>query len=201
MARTHYSTFVARKGATLNCDKGHPIAKGERYQWVKPRSAWRRMVRCMAHPFRPSEVTTSKMSGVYAAQESAQDELNALTGQPGDVGDLQSILESAADSIEEVAEEYREAKEASPTGYVFGEDLEERADEITAAADELRSWSPDEDEPDYDQCENVAHEAAGDEPEYLERGSDDCESCVEIRTAWWDETVDAAVQAVSDLSV
>jgi hypothetical protein len=205
MARTNYAVFAARKGATLTCSKdGAPILKGERYMWVKPRSSYRKLVRCMAHPFKQSEITTSKMAGVYAAQENATDELTALTGQPGDVGDLSSILEAAAESIREVAQEYRDAAEASPTGLVFGEDLNEKADEIEDAAGELESWSADEDEPDFDQCENVAHEESNEEAPPvppLERGSDLCDDCVEIRNTWWDDQVDSAISAVSDLSV
>lgn len=206
MARVHVSKFAGRKGATLMCQspKGqHPIAVGESYSWVKPRSAYRKMVRCLAHPFRLSETTTSKMAGVYAAQETAQDDLTAMTGNPASVEDISSVLETAADDIESVAEEYREANEASPTGLVFGEDLNERADEISEAAQELRDWSADEDEPDYDQCEAIheGDEEADGEDVFPARGSDECESCMEIKGAWWDEQVDSAMSAVNDLSI
>lgn len=204
MARINYSTFVARKGATLKCSKdGHEIAKGERYMWVKPRSAYRKMVRCMAHPFKQSEITTSKMAGVYAAQEDATANLEGMRGNPeADASSITSELETAAESIREVAEEYREAKEASPTGYVFGEDLEDKASEIEDAASELESWSAEEDEPDYEQCDDEHHDLEVDDPDYHERGDlDNCESCQQVRADWWDAQIDAAIDALNGLSV
>ncbi len=203
MARINYAVFAARKGATLACSKdGAPILRGQRYMWVKPRSAYRKMVRCMSHPFKQSEITTSKMSGVYAAQEDATANLEGLRGTPGDVADLKSELETAAESIREVGQEYRDAADASPTGLVFGEDLNEKADEIDGAADELESWDADEDEPDFDQCDS--HGESDDEdalPEDARGNPDLCESCAEIRVNWWDEQVDAAISAVNDLSI
>lgn len=212
MARINISRFAARQGATLTCDKcRREIAKGEQYRHFKVGFRYgRKQVRCMRAECSPrqSEMTNSKMSGVYAAIESAEDTLASLrAGDPED--DTSSITEAvhgAAEGIEEVADEYREANDASPTGYVFGEDLNERADELSDAASQLESFDCSEDEADFGSCDLEEHldledREEGGSDEIVERGDvEQCESCREIKRTWWDAMLDEAESALGEAS-
>lgn len=204
MARINVSKFAGRKGATLACDKcRQPIAVGEQYRyWAAGFRSRRKNIRCMRATCSPraSEMTNSKMSGVYAAQEEAEDALNLLQGAPEENWDsVRSILEDAASAIEDVAQEYRDAADASPTGLVFGEDLNERADMIEEGANEIRDWEPDEDEPDFDECAEEHHDEPENEGDIaIERGDvERCESCKTVQQDWWDNLVAAAIEAVN----
>jgi hypothetical protein len=148
-------------------------------------------------------MTASKMSGVYAAIEAAEDALDSMEGAPeDDASNVTAALETAAEGIEEVAEEYREANEASPTGMVFGEDLNERADEISNAAYDLQGWSPSEDAPDFDACDNEDHDIDETEGEPVERGVEGgCEGCIEIAGTWWDNVIDEARTTLGDVAL
>lgn len=200
------SRFAARQGATLFCHKCKAqIEKGDEYRRFKVGYRSRFVnIRCMRAGCAPrmSELTTSKMAGVYAALEGAEDALAALRASDpeDDASNIGEAVTGAAGAIEEVADEYREAGEASPTGLVFGEDLNERADEISDAASELESFSPSEDEADFDQCDNVAHDEDDDEPDFtpVERGNTDlCDDCREIKNSWWSDMLDEAEEALA----
>lgn len=115
---------------------------GTRYRCMKPECAPR-----------PSDLTQSKMSEVYAALENAQDALPATAYE-----DLEELLREAGETASEIAEEYREAAEP------FGGEGEnaERADELEGYADELQSFQPDEpegDEPTAEETEEARSQA------------------------------------------
>jgi hypothetical protein len=210
VARVRTSRFAARQGATLSCQKcGNPIQKGETYRWYKIgfRSRYK-YIRCSRSTCTPrmSELESSKMVGVWSAVESAEDALDALAA--GDPEDDASSIASAVNEIESdaesVADEYDEAADASPTGMVFGEDLHERADGIRSAAQDLGSWSPTTDEPDYDSCDDEMHDEDakgpdGEDQEVVDRGDTaTCGQCAEIKQAWWDEAIEEARTAIGD---
>ena len=205
MARVKYVEHSRDERTCERC--GDTIPKGGGYRSFKVgfRSRFKH-VRCMKPECSPrqSEMTASKMAGVYAAIEGAEDELAALEqgGPEEDASNVTSALDTAAEGIEEVAQEYREANAASPTGYVFGEDLNERADEISSAADELQGWQPSADEPDYDSCDNEDHEEPdeGEDREVVERGTN-CDSCAEIAGEWWATVIDEARTALGEVSL
>lgn len=201
MSRVYYSKFAGRKGATLKCGKcGEPIEKGQSYRWFKVGFRSRtKYIRCWKSGCTPkqSEMTTSKMAGVYAAIEDATANLEALRGShEEDTSSIKSELESAAQSIREVADEYREAAEASPTGLVFGEDLNERADAVEAGADEIENWDAEEDEPDLDNayCDD----------RHLDAIRTECEDCIagveEAKSKWWDDQIESAIDAMTSAS-
>jgi hypothetical protein len=195
MARINSSVFAGRKGATIQCSKcRRNIEKGERYRWFKPgfRSRYKVII-CTTCPVKPSETMTSKMRGVVEAGETANEALDALEGF--EISDIESILTDASDTFEQVADEYREAAEASPTGMIFGEDYNDRADEIADAASTLEQWSADEEEPDFETCENEDHDR-DDDP--IARDPDTCDDCAEIRQTWWDEQIDSARSALDE---
>lgn len=108
---------------------------------------------------KPSERESSLVSSAYAAQEEAD------TSGAGSLDDLNEIRDDVAGAVREVAEEY-ESSEMFEKNY----DLQERADTLNSAADDLEEWEPAEEEPteddgpwtidgtDYDVYED-AHEA------------------------------------------
>ncbi len=118
---------------------GDPLPKGCAYRHATPGFRGRKIKRCMKPEcgFRQSELTTSKMAEVYAAQEDAEDNLNPATC----LEDIRQALDECADRCEEVANEYREAAEAMGGA---GTEMEDKADEIESWCDELRSFDEEE---------------------------------------------------------
>lgn len=88
---------------------------------------------------KPSERESSLVSSAYAAQEEADVE------GAGSLDDLENIRSDVAEAVREVASEY-ESSEMFERNY----DLQERADMLNSAADELENWGPDADPPDED---------------------------------------------------
>src|SRR4051812_45919680 len=99
MPRVNTQTKSAR-GATRHCARcGAEIKPGERYYSWSFRYGGTRY-NCGRHSPRPSELTQSLMSDVYAAQERASDSLlDAET-----IEDIKSFVEEVADAAREVAE-------------------------------------------------------------------------------------------------
>ena len=87
----------------------------------------------------PSQRESSLVATVYAAQE------NADIASAGCLDDLYAIRDEIADACDEVADEY-ESNEMYDINY----DLQERAEAIRSAGDELRNWEPENDEPEED---------------------------------------------------
>lgn len=135
---------------------GEAVLRGQPYRHASPGFRARKLVRCMKPgcAFRPSDLTTSKMSEVYAAQEDAEDTISAATC----LEDIEQALEDAAGRAEEVAQEYRDAAEALGGA---GEENAERADEIDSWVQELQGWDKSEFEVDPDDLdadpEDTAH--------------------------------------------
>ncbi len=129
-----------RAGAERACGTcRHVIQPGEKYLSWSFRYGGTHY-RCTQHPPRPSELTQSLMGGVYAAVESAQDELPTAPEAEA----IRALVESVAESVAEVIEQYREA--AEPFGGQ-GENAE-RADELEGWQSDLEGFDPDE--PDED---------------------------------------------------
>ena len=150
MPRVH--TKMARPSTKdRQCSKGDgPIIPGERYHTWSFRygGTYYRHERCGYPP--QSQLTQSKMSGVYAAQEDARTALDVLSDPKTADEDAQAILEELAGVVTDVANEYQESAEAMGAA---GEEMESKADELEAYADELNNWDatatkPDEDEDD-----------------------------------------------------
>jgi hypothetical protein len=123
---------------------------------------------CAKHAPRGSELTQSKLSAAYAAQENFSDELDGLLKDSSvggedrgpvisaaDALDLlksvrQSICDAAsecADEIRSVGDEYRDSAQEMPAK---ADEWEERADELDSAADEYEQIDNEIDEPDGD---------------------------------------------------
>lgn len=141
MARIY--TQKTRKERT--CGRcGQTISPGETYRQASPGFRSRPLIRCakVECSFRQSELTASKMSGAYAALEDAED---ALLGELQTVDEVRDVLQTAADGLREVAEEYREASQSWGNGQ-GNDEWDMWADELDSAADELEGWEPDDPE-------------------------------------------------------
>ncbi len=201
VARVYVSpSFAARKGKTIKCEScGRAIEKGQPYRWFKVgfRSNWKH-IRCMRSECTPrrSTLESSKMSGIYAAIETAEDSIGAVdwNGSAEDVvSSLKDALETAGSEFEDVASEYSEA--AYSMGGA-GESMQNVADSIENAASDLQSWDPNDEEPDFEQCESDAH---NDEDKPVEKGDTDlCEECRTIADEWVQSVKDEATEALND---
>lgn len=142
---------------------GRVIAVGELYHsWSFFREASKG--NCAEHPPKQSELTAGKLSAAYAAQEDAADAVDdwgkadkddpfvlgsgdsleeRVDSSPNlpDVDELRGILETAADAIREVAQEYTDAADSLSNAFQGGspqiDELTEKADYVEAAADSL----------------------------------------------------------------
>lgn len=140
-------------GKDYQCGRcGRKIEPGETYySWDFRYGGTQR--RCKDHYPRQSELTQSKMAGVYTALEDFEDSVRALEapaeGDEDARNDLaqqvQDLANTAAEGVREVAEEYHEAAEAMGEA---GSEHEEKADSLDGTADELEQYEGDSPE-DY----------------------------------------------------
>lgn len=137
-----------RAGRERSCNRcGNKIEPGQKYRTWSFRygGTYFRCTDCPAP--RPSELTQSIMSEVYAAVENAEDQLPGAES----VADIRGLVEEVEQAAQEVADQYREA--AEPFGGA-GENAE-RADELEGWVSELQNFDPDEpDEPDEEDEED-----------------------------------------------
>lgn len=189
MARIH-RVMKAQK-AQGPCPKcGKEILPGMPYKWAKirpsgPRSSLK-LKRCGTCPdWRPSEMTYSKMSGVYAAQEGFGDAVGGWSAEDG-IDVINEALSQAAEEIRAVAEEYRES--ASNAGGL-GADWEEKADQLESWADEVEQ----------------AAEQAGDQPEELPFPDDASEAETEEHATemeeWQQQVIDVTQDVINECPV
>lgn len=153
-------TEVAKARKPTRCTRcGEEIPKGSPYRHATPGFRGQKINRCMKVEcrFRPSDLTTSKMATVYAAQEDAEDQIDGWTLEDGLDG-LTDILGSVVEAAREVAAEYQEAAEAMGEA---GAENQERADELESYADDLEGFDPEM--PDLD--EDGDEEDEGEEKE------------------------------------
>jgi hypothetical protein len=133
-----------------------------------------------------SDRESSAVSAVYAAQESVDlDSCHTLS-------DLQDAVQEVVDACREVAEEY----ESNPM-YDINYDLQERAETLNSAADDLESWADGlDDEPDEEiDCEDC--------------GGEGCETCggtgkvagEDAHEEWLDAARDAAQEAIDNIEL
>jgi hypothetical protein len=109
----------------------HGIKKGDTYYFWSVGFRGRKQM--SKTPPRQSQLTGSKMSAAYAAQEALQDAL-AAASSPEEVAEA---LNTAADEIEAVGDEYQEAADAT-TG---NGNRVPNADEMEEKASGLRDWA------------------------------------------------------------
>src|SRR5262245_3074105 len=107
MPRVHTKTKSTR-GRTYTCEKcGQPILPGHSYHtWSFRYGGARFQHSACGYPLR-SQLTQSKMSTVYSAMEGVQDGLAKLTS----LEDIETEVQTLAETVREIEEEYREAAE------------------------------------------------------------------------------------------
>lgn len=160
MAKIYESTKSSR-GETHNCDKCHqPITTGQKFLYWKlsMNSPLHRRHAACGRP-RPSELTSSKLSGVYAAVESAEDALNAL-GKEDTPADIAQILNDCAGEVESVKDEYQESLDNMPEPLQqgpTGQDMQEKIESLetfhnvlTDKASDLEGLEKDDDDEDQE---------------------------------------------------
>lgn len=164
---------------------GDPLPKGSAYRWfVVGFRSKHKHVRCTKAECTPrqSERESSRYSEIYAVIEDAEEEL--LTTEDKD--SVETLIQSVADAMTELAEEYRDAS-TDDQGNVFNTEAEERADALKEAAGELDGWSFDE---EAEPCEEHGDEVDG-----------DCEECTQSQMAYRDDLVSAAQEKLSEVSI
>jgi hypothetical protein len=196
-----YTKTKNRAGKERACGRcSHVIAPGERYFQFSFRYGGTHY-RCSEHYPRGSELTQSKLSAVYAAVEDAEDQLENFDL----ASDIEALVQGVADTVDEVAEEYREAAEPFQGQ---GENAE-RADELESWSYELQSFSVSE---EYDELapfdeEQARREVAWDlfeveDPDDLDEAERErWEAELDERRSRYQEEVerlDAAVEAARD---
>jgi hypothetical protein len=129
------------------CSKGgHVIPKGDSYLMASPGYRRRKpIIRCLAHPFRPSELTTSARSEPLSAMEAFEDAANEGFAT---IEELQSAWDDLGQALEDYLSQRDEALEAWEHG---NSQLEEYRDQAQEAYDTweghtIEEWSGD-DEP------------------------------------------------------
>jgi hypothetical protein len=136
-------TTVPKCRKPQTCGKcGEVIPVGDGYRHATPGFRGRRKVRCMKPGcmFRQSDLTTSNMSGAYAAIEGLEDEIPLVES----LDDMTAAMATAAEGLREVAEMYDEASQAwGDNGH---EEWDEKRDTLNDAADELENfqWEPED---------------------------------------------------------
>jgi len=197
MARVTLVQHARKENACGRC--GRTIWVDDPYRWAKPRvhraAAGRKLVRCMSPgcAFRQSDLTTSKMAGVYSAQESLAD---AMLGE-FTPNDLLNSLQEAAEEVRGVGEEYREGAENIEQG--FGHETEQSM-EMAEKAEALETYATGleevtfDDADEYDELEDEAGKLDGEDEERLE--------AIEARQSEIrEESESTAQEAIDDLSI
>lgn len=190
------------------CGKcGKTIEVGQPYKWVKTKSGpygGAKLIRCATCPtWKQSELSSSKMAGVYAAEEQCDEQL----GECNEVGDLEALRDDLADQIESVADEYQESAENMVSGFGHetstSDDIQQKADDLREWAESIRGIDFDEFEGDDEaECEGCGGtgkiELEREEGVEPEEGDDDCPDCdgtgkadvEEARETWIEEQRD-----------
>lgn len=177
MARVHR---VTRSNKEHTCGLGHVIPKGDPYLWAKPGFRTRTpKVRCIHHPFRPSDLATGANQEPLAAQEAFTDALDAL--EPHDYDGLEEARSEFESALEEYVNVRQEGLDAWENGNATMEDLLYTAQ---SALDEFSSFTVDEfdeEEPDTEDGEESPEWEAWDSArdEHWETVLDDARSAAE----------------------
>jgi hypothetical protein len=189
------------------CDKcGVEIKVGDPYKHVTPKSGpygGHKRARCAACPtWKPSELSSSKMAGIYAAQE----DLDVSSATSAD--ELTEAANDFAQAVRDVASEYQESADNIEDGFghstYISEELADKASELESWADEIESLdfadAPDEDDFNLNEEGEEAPEGEDfDEDEYCYNS--DGETYDDALSAWQDEEPGKLTDAASECPV
>lgn len=197
------SVAKARKspGSCAKCNK--KIEPGQPYIWWKFRYGGK-IKRCTNCPRpRVSELIASdKLSRVCAAGESIEDAL-AEFDKTGELEDLKSAAESAAEELREVAQEYRDSADNVESGMnnrmPICDELEEKADNLESKADEIESAASDLEEFD----EDAAREEAEGELDEFKEGDREAKikELIAEKRQDWIERIRGEIEEFTDIEV
>jgi uncharacterized phage infection (PIP) family protein YhgE len=176
------------------------VEVGKAYWWWATRitagKSYIKQLHYSVKPPRQSQLTNGKMAGVYAANESVEDAIEAINKDLGDnpklgidedhftsaQSDLSSALNEAAESVREVAEEYREGASNIEDGFGHStstsDDMSEKADELDSYADTLESAAGDVDNVSYEAPEVEDKEEPETEEDDAPEGVDPLDTAV-----------------------
>lgn len=146
-------TRVAKSRSEHICSfSGHTIPKGEPYMHASPGFRTRRPIkRCTAHPFRPSDLTTSMASAPMAAAEAFSDTVAEIDTEADDaLESLQGALDDLIGSVTEYRDDRSEALSQWPHGNSTLEDLLDTAE---AAVSEVEAIVIEGERDDYETAE------------------------------------------------
>ncbi len=160
MARVHK---VAKSAKVHLCGHfpTHYIDKGDPYYWAAPGFRSRtKMIRCVDHPFRESDLITGNRADIVRAREDAIDAIDGAESI-ADIESAMSEFESAADDYLNLRQE---ALDAWPNG---NSQLQEYVDQAESITSEVGGWSnsfgyADDDEPDNDDLDPFTQDALSD---------------------------------------
>lgn len=181
MARAHF-VQKARKAI-----KGTDIKKGDSYWWWKFRHGSKHTSKTQP---RPSQLTQSDFySRVYAAQEAIED-CSASD-------EVRDVRDSVASDLRELGEECQGKHDNMPESLQQGDTgqlLEERAQVMEAAADELESLELDDpDDSDLDEIRPTNKQDGESKAKYEQRLA---ENRADASTRYWESKLEE-LQAVS----
>lgn len=176
LARVYTTKGPVRKDG-LKCGKcGRPIVKGQdRRITFAVGFRGREQTRCTDPGCHPalSERESSAVSAIYAAQESV--DVSAIEAYD----DFISARDDIVSTCEEVADEYENNEM-----YDVNSDLQERAEQVRSAGEELADWEPQDEAPD----ENDPETWAG-------------VSYVDALDNWLEQTRDSLESAINDMDL
>lgn len=144
LARVHRMNRVRKEWVCGKCREEIPVGAGRLAFAVGFRG--REQTRCLkpeCYP-RPSERESSLVADVYAAQESVDFTTCETTEE------FRETLQEIIDACEDVVSQYQDHP-MFDNNY----DLQERAEMIEQAGEELSNWDPDEEEPELLQWSNM----------------------------------------------
>jgi hypothetical protein len=158
------------------------IEVGDSYYWWKFRHGGKRYSKVRP---RPSQLTQSEFySQVYAIQERIED-MSADDSLPDQIDEIASDLRQIGDECRDRRENMPEALQYSPTGEL----LEERADAMDSAADELEQIDTQ-----IDDDEQLIEQDSEFEPKGDDESDDDFEArkqdrIEELQQEFWDNVL------------
>ena len=162
---------------------------------------------------RLSQLTQSKLSGAYSAQEAMEDAIGAATC----ISDITDAIDQCVSDINDVAQEYRDSKDNMPEGLQegpTGQECEEKADALEEYASELESARDEID--GLEACEYldedarkqaIRDEVEGDEPltdDAVDKKYDELNNSVgfdDLEPEEAEAMLDAARELVTDVSL
>lgn len=160
------------------CDK--PIEVGTPYNHVTPFNGAKRTRHATCPTWRASELSSSKMATVMAAQESFGEQIGSLETYE----DIESALNDVAEAAREVGQEYTESADNMEDGFghetEMSMELRDRGDQLESWADEVEQAIGSEDtEPTIDHTMWVIVDPSGKAPTEQYETEEDARSALD----------------------